>query len=137
MSERLLVYYTGAHLGPRPRTVLRASDRHVTWDTPVKSLPAADAADLLAAPASFCPAEPLEAAARRFGIAAKRLAKLGAAGSIHVETFQPRGAEEATAVVVLDELTAAGVAEERAAIKAAAEKAAAEKAAKPRKGKEG
>lgn len=114
MSERTLVYYTGAHLGARPRSVLHRTnrDQHVTWDRPVKAVPEADAEQLLRTPESFVPALPLGKAAQRLGISAARLEELGEAGVVHVETYQARG-EEPETVLVLDELTREGIAEER------------------------
>lgn len=112
MPEIRLVYYTGVHLGKRPRVTLRGRDGHVVFDKPVRGFPAVDAENLLRSPDSFRPAVPLSKAAQRYGIPAKRLAELGEAGEVHVELFEARG-EDPVEVLVMDETTAEGLASEK------------------------
>lgn len=108
MRDLQLVYYTGAHLGPKPRTQLRGGLAHVTWEERVRALPRRDAQDLLAQPLSFREALPLDAAAELLEVDPGRLAQLAEDGKVHVETFRPRG-KDPVAVVILDEATAAGL----------------------------
>ena len=120
-DESVLLAYVGRGLGSEPSTDLGAG-RFIQWnrsDKQVRAVPSEIAVRLVrAAPGQFVPVDTLSDAAKRHSIKADRLAELGAAGKVHTATFARRG-EEPQTVVILDELTAAGVkAEHKSAGKA-------------------
>jgi hypothetical protein len=119
MSETKLVAYVGRGLGGSPITEL-ADGRKYAWQRGRAYLMPAPAADrlLLEYPGQFAHADSLSEAAKRYSIKADRLAELATGGKVHGVTHQAKG-EEPALVLILDELTQAGIdAEHKRAAKA-------------------
>lgn len=110
----VLLAYVGRGLGREPSTDL-GGGRFIQWNTSdkqVRAVPAEAAKSITrSAPGQFLPVDTLSEAAKRHSIKADRLAELGAAGKVSVRSLQRRG-EEPQPVVILDDVTAAGVAAE-------------------------
>lgn len=103
MSDRRLVYYTGKHLGASPQSRLRGGDKHVTWRKGmVRSIPTADAADLLRSRTSFLEAMTPTFAAKQFGVAADDLKGVTTAQYV-------KQGELPKTVIVLDDATLAAL----------------------------
>ena len=123
-TETKLLAYVGRGLGSAPTTRLGVG-REIQWnrhDKQVRAVPAERAKGIMRdSPGQFALVDTLADAAKRWSIPSERLAELADRGKLHGATFTRRG-EAAQPVIVLDEITTAGIEAERKAAKKAAKK---------------
>lgn len=105
------ICYVGSGLGAAPRARL-GPGRETHWnksDRRVQMIPEAQALNLLRDnPEDFrrC----VKVADGHGGLSADALMALAKSGAVHVETYTPKGEGDPVAVLVLDDVTAAGLA---------------------------
>lgn len=112
------ICYVGDGLGAAPVTRVRRGLAKIHWnrhDRRVQLLTEEDAASLLRSnPEDFraCATVAEVAAspsAQAAGLTAERLMEMGAAGTVHVETYHAKAGGEEVPMLVLDSVTAAGI----------------------------
>jgi hypothetical protein len=118
-ASAIPICYVGEGLGSEATTPIPRLSAEVKWDKyerRVRMIPAAEAPGLLAEhPEDFRRCVPL--ADGYGGLSADELAALGADGKVHLETYYPKGGSDPVPMLVLDEITAAGLAVEKPAKK--------------------